>query len=858
MDHFRQQLEQRLEDITCPKKRLDIWNRFVYKIISENLTEARILCLEALNYAEIIENNISEKAYCMSNLGIIERVSSNHFKALSIQLKTLPLFLKTDNKRLIGITYLEIGTILCLLCDYHSSLDYHFLAMDIFKEQNLTRLELQAKSSIGNLYSAMGNLHKAIEIYKDSLHKLDKIEKSDEYQSDRLYLITNLVGAYYDIEDFDQCIALAQSTLKLHEGYLDMRLKAALLENLGRGLLKTENPELALSMVLQGQEIAEKIDAKNILAGGFLVLGRIYLELSDPEKGLLSFKQSLDMAKKLGIKSRIKEAHKLISKFYREQNNYSAALEHFEQFHALSQEILDEESIKSINTLQILHEVNKAKLYTTTLEKKNEELNSEIRQRIKVEKDLLLSEERSRLVREATGAGIWDWNILTKKYNVDSSIKAILGYEDSEMVNNLETWLERVHPEDKKALIDAAHVHLRGEAPVFEYEHRAIHKNGSIRWLLVKGIAVRDNNENPIRMIGTYKNITTQKLAEKERDLQTAIVETKNLELRKLTKAINYGPSIVVLTDLDGTIEYVNPKFCKITGYTAEEAIGQNPRILGSGYHDIEFYKKMWETITAGNEWHGELRNKRKDKSLYWENASIAPVLDDNNKIINFIAIKEDVTSRKLMEEQLKISLREKEILLKEIHHRVKNNLAIVSSLLDLQCDSITDRNARDIFKNSQARIHTMALIHQNLYESEKLGEIEFRNYLTSLIDEISNIYDLKPPGIKFVAHLEDIVLNLETAIPLGLITNELLVNTIKHAFPNHRSGIVKIQFSKDDKDNIKLMVQDNGIGLPEGVDINNATSMGLQLISGLTEQINGNLTCRVNHGTEFSIVFTC
>ena len=183
--------------------------------------------------------------------------------------------------------------------------------------------------------------------------------------------------------------------------------------------------------------------------------------------------------------------------------------------------------------------------------------------------------------------------------------------------------------------------------------------------------------------------------------------------LRKLFQAAEQSPATIVITDLEGRIEYVNPKFSETTGYSPDEAIGQNPRILKSGKTSLEDYKKLWETLVAGHEWRGEFYNKRKDGSFYWEFASISPIRDSNGNTTHYMAVKEDITDRKLAETKIKQSLIEKETLLKEIHHRVKNNMQVISSLLDLQAHMSTDENMKAMFKESQQRVQSMALVHE-------------------------------------------------------------------------------------------------------------------------------------------------
>lgn len=205
-------------------------------------------------------------------------------------------------------------------------------------------------------------------------------------------------------------------------------------------------------------------------------------------------------------------------------------------------------------------------------------------------------------------------------------------------------------------------------------------------------------------------------------------------------------------------------------------------------------------------------------------------------------------------EESLKISLNEKEIMLKEIHHRVKNNLQIVSSLISLQSNSVSNENDLELFLKSRDRIKSMALIHEDLYRSNDLAQINFKDYIQNMTLNLIGSYEMYGK-IDHVFDCEDIYLGIETAVPCGLLVNEILSNSMKHAFPNGESGLIKIQL-KNLNDKYQLILSDNGVGMPENLDIEKCDSLGLQLVQNLTNQINGELYITNNSGTEFKIEF--
>jgi two-component sensor histidine kinase len=211
---------------------------------------------------------------------------------------------------------------------------------------------------------------------------------------------------------------------------------------------------------------------------------------------------------------------------------------------------------------------------------------------------------------------------------------------------------------------------------------------------------------------------------------------------------------------------------------------------------------------------------------------------------------------RKKAQEQIKASLREKEILLKEIHHRVKNNLQIISSLLNLQAEYLKDTQTIAIFKDSQNRIQSMAIVHEKLYQSEDLATINLSDYIQDLVSNLSYSYEVNLESIVFKIDVEDVLLDIDTAIPCGLIINELISNSLKYAFPRGKSGEIWIKLKSSAKNQLRLIVSDNGMGLPENFDFNNTESLGLQLVDALTIQLKGTIEIDRARGTKFLITF--
>jgi len=206
--------------------------------------------------------------------------------------------------------------------------------------------------------------------------------------------------------------------------------------------------------------------------------------------------------------------------------------------------------------------------------------------------------------------------------------------------------------------------------------------------------------------------------------------------------------------------------------------------------------------------------------------------------------------------ERIKGSLDEKEILLKEIHHRVKNNLQIINSLLSLQSAKFEDSQVGSIFLDTQNRVRSMALIHDKLYQSNNLSQINFAEYIEDLVEYILHAYQVDEESIQININAEEIYLYIDAAIPCGMILSELISNALKHGFPGKRRGEVLIELSSGDQNRITISVSDNGIGMPSDIDLDNLESLGLQLVITLVKQLHGEIELNRSKGTIFSISF--
>ncbi|MDO5836518.1 MAG: histidine kinase dimerization/phosphoacceptor domain -containing protein [Methanobacterium sp.] len=316
--------------------------------------------------------------------------------------------------------------------------------------------------------------------------------------------------------------------------------------------------------------------------------------------------------------------------------------------------------------------------------------------------------------------------------------------------------------------------------------------------------------------------------------------------------------NVVGQIDAEGTFQYISPSIKTILGYDPSEILGENVFQFINLTHPEDQIKVSTAFMGATNSYlPGEVQHRfrRADGSYIWVESLGNPLFDDENQYNGVVFSMTDINSLKAAEKNLKTSLEDKELLLRELHHRVKNNMQIISSLLNLQSQHIKDKRDLKIFKSSQTRVKTMSLIHEELYSSQDFSHIHLSKYIRNLTKELltSNIGD--PGRVQLTVNVEEIKMELETAIPLGLLINEIVANSVNHAFPNHRKGEIIVDLKRDG-DAFVLKISDDGIGIPKKTDFEKAETLGFQLIKNLVNQLDGEIKMQTNHGTTFIIKF--
>ncbi|MEG5139943.1 MULTISPECIES: PAS domain S-box protein [unclassified Microcoleus] len=487
---------------------------------------------------------------------------------------------------------------------------------------------------------------------------------------------------------------------------------------------------------------------------------------------------------------------------------------------------------------------------------------------------------------------------------ISDNVKAIVGYDPQEVLADSDFWSSRIHPEDRAQFI--VNFSDLSERKNCICEYRFLHGYGFYRWLRTELKILVNSSGIPIEIIGYAADISNSKCAEialRQQFEQERLVEAiarrvrQSLQLEEILNTTVAELQQVLLADRVLVYQILPEKSGRVIAEAVAEGCSplvdrcfgeevfpvQNYQLYLQGRicalseldHPsiapcmVEFLKqikvraKLVVPIIQHSQLWGLLIAHQCDKPREWQEWEINLF----HQLVNQLAIaiqqsllyqqlQTELSDRKQAEANLKNSLKEKEILLKEIHHRVKNNLCVVASLLELQSNTVAEPQIAKMFEESQNRLYSMALIHEKLYRSTNLAQINFGEYLEDLVSNLFHSYNISDNRIQLQVLAEPISLNIETATPCGLIANELVSNTLKHAFPHGTSGTVSVECYQTSDGEIHLFVKDNGVGFPQNLDFRKTNSMGFQVVCTLTEQLEGTIELSRQIGTAFHLTF--
>ena len=454
------------------------------------------------------------------------------------------------------------------------------------------------------------------------------------------------------------------------------------------------------------------------------------------------------------------------------------------------------------------------------------------REHYRIVSELISNHAFSQRYVEETDQWVSDWGM--------GSTARLLGYSEEEFGGIVSV----LHPEDHDRAVAGWEAVQQGVDN--EGEYRVIAKNGDVHWLHIKRKAILDpNGQNVVRFYGVTQDITQRKRAEE-------VLRHSEQQLRRFAEAI---PDRAVVLDKNGV-------YLRVLETHANHQYSGRIAVEGDTLQDVytpEFtafcLARIQQVLQTQENQSIEYHHTIEGKTYYFE-ARLVPYQDSQMSELGVLWIARSVTAHKEAEAAIQAALNEKETLLKEIHHRVKNNMQIISSLLRMQAMRIRDDELAYLFRESESRVHSMALIHEQLYQTTDFAKVDFKEYCQQLIQHITNMQRVTKDIQINLDHIEPVTLTLETAIPCGLIINEVITNAFKHAFPrDYEHGQISVRLHPTATE-YNLTIQDNGIGLPDNFGAPETQTLGVRLIQTLVNQIDGQVKFHTDNGARVDVTF--
>jgi PAS domain S-box-containing protein len=471
------------------------------------------------------------------------------------------------------------------------------------------------------------------------------------------------------------------------------------------------------------------------------------------------------------------------------------------------------------------------------------------------------------LIFETVGIGDWTWNIASDEITAHPIVWALFGSPGRQGAGPAAWFRARQHPLDAEMAWSSINAALQARQP-FDTEFRVVWPDGSVHWLACHGVVVVDQDNNPVHTYGLNIDINERKTAE------LAVRESE----RRFRQQANAMPQIVCSAGPSGDVDSYNDRWYEYTGFSVDytKASGWQAALHSDDQASCALTSER--EFAGGTGFELEFRLRRSvDETYRWHLARFVPYRDEHGTVLRWFGTFTDIHEQKMAkerleievlkrtvalqrlqtkEEQLQHSLSEQTVLLKEVHHRVKNNLQVISSLLRMQSDLLKDPVASQALKESQNRVSSMALIHEQLYGDRDMVQIDFAQFTHTLVNALLYSYIGSASHVTSRLNVSPVLLNADQAIPCGLILNELVTNALKYAYPNGQQGEVMVDLKETEGGSVVLQVSDQGVGLQDDLDCANASSLGLTLVNTLTDQLGGTLSIRSRPGTAFTITF--
>lgn len=467
----------------------------------------------------------------------------------------------------------------------------------------------------------------------------------------------------------------------------------------------------------------------------------------------------------------------------------------------------------------------------------------DISERKQAEQALRVSEEQLKEAQRIALIGSWELDLTTYELFWSDEIFRIFEIDPTKFGASYEAFLRAIHPEDR-AKVNAAYTSSIQTRKPYGIVHRLRMPDGRIKYVQERGQTFYDATTNkPLRSSGTVQDITELKKTE------MALAQSETLFRTLATMA----PVGIFRTDAAGECTYVNEPYCEISGRPPEAALGSGWAAALQPEDRARVFAEWHYTVQHRVPFSSEFRMQRPNEQTVWVFVRARAETDSSGEVLGYVGTVTDISERKQNELRTETSLHEKETLLREVHHRVKNNLQIISSLLHFQAKKAQDGHEQSIFTEGQNRLRSMILVHELLYRSTDLHRISLGEYLTMLTEQLRHSYREAACRLQLQVEADDLPVPASIALPCGMIVTELVTNAFKYAYRPGSNGPLWIRIAAG-QGNFRLSVSDEGVGLPTTFDLTKASSFGLQLVTNLAEQLGATLTREPGHGTTITL----
>lgn len=814
---------------------------------------------EALALAQKIHNKHEEASAYFNLSGLVHNQQGQSTSGIDYLRKAEAIWTELDDRRNLAHVYSALALYQLNLGIVDMALRNNQKALTLFQEFGDLRNIRVAQKTMASINHYQNDIKEALRYAHLSLETAEKRGYPIEIGRSRRLIANMLLEA----GEIDTALTMMQETLAIFETIQSEPDIVTVQFDLGNVYFTRQQYEHAATCYRQALDKSKQLNMHRLHISCYVNLAETYLCLARFDAAKVALDQAREMLEKNEILAIKLEYLRILGEFYEKQQDYKTALRVWRQFHELERRLLNKRKVEYINRLKTAYEVQNKEKEAQILREKNAELQKEIAERSRVEGVLNQKNRFLNAIFEAIVDPLYVINV--SDYSVEMTNDAARSLSRSSrpycyaLIHNLDA------PCDHQNHVCPLRV-MRDSKKAVTIEQERLDDDGNIRYVELRAYPVFDENGEFIQMIEQFFDVTARKHAEER--------------FRLLTRAVEQTASVVVVTNRAGDIEFVNPAFTRITGYTVNEALGKNPRILKSDQHDPEFYQEMWDTLNQGLIWEGELINRKKNGELFWERTTISPVRNKDGHTTHYVAVKENITAQKKAEVALRQAKeaadkanQAKSTFLANMSHELRTPLNGILGYAEILAhdENATGKIQEGLRVIQQSGQHLLSLINDILDLARiEAGKLELNLSAVDLPNLVQEVRDIV--GQRLVRKGLGFHTNFGADLPKMVQTDrkllsQVLINLLGNAVKFTEAGAVTFSVQRSNK-RIRFSVKDTGVGIdPEKLDKLfspfeqvhetshvEGTGLGLTISQQIIEMMGGRIqvASEIGQGSEF------